>query len=145
MAEIIARFADGRLLVQEDKKCESRYCGSGIPFRIGHIRQIEKVLSVTTDYEKYGLVTALGEARIGRQEAAWSGLPQAQADNLMVVMRRGNVEGMGVVSGLLVISGGVALGNMSGITSGLAYMGELASGLIAVSGVVKITANVIGY
>jgi hypothetical protein len=140
MAEIIARFADGRLLVEESKKCESRYCGSGIPFRIGHIRQIEKVLSVTTDYGRYGLATVLDEARIGRQESAWSGLPQARADTLMVVMRRADGPQL---SGYW--SGAPSVGLMSGITSGLAYMGELVSGLIAVSGVVKITANVIGY
>jgi hypothetical protein len=140
MAEIIARFADGRLLVQEDKLCESRYCGSGVPLRIGHVRQIEKVLSVTTNYARYGLVTTLEEARIGRQEAVWSGLPQARADHLMVVMRRGDGPQL---SGYW--SGAPSVGLMSGITSGLAYMGELVSGLVGISGAVKITANVIGY
>jgi hypothetical protein len=147
MAEIIARFADGRLLVQEDKLCESRYCGSGVPVRIGHLRVIEKVLSLTTNYEKYGLITPLQEAWVGYAISGgpWSGQPQERADTLMVVMRRGDVEGMGVVSGLLVVSGGAAKGLMSGITSGLSYMGELASGLIAISGAVKVQANVIGY
>lgn len=147
MAEIIARFADGRLLVQETRAVESRYCGSGVPVRIGHIRQIEKVLSLTTDHEKYGLITPVDEARVGRQEAIWSGQPQAKADHLMVVMRRGDIPttaGTGLTSGYL-YSVPPGAGLVSSMTSGLAWLGEVASGLIAISGVVTIKANIIGY
>lgn len=147
MSEIIARFADGRFLVQESRTVESRYCGSGVPVRIGHVRQIEKVLSITTNYEKNGLITALGEARVGRQEAAWSGQPQAKADHLMVVMRRGDIPAnvtAGAGSGYL-MSGWHSERLMSGITSGLVWLGELLSGLIDISGKVTVTANIIGY
>lgn len=147
MSEIIARFADGRLLVNESRTVEYRYCGSGVPVRIGHVRQIEQVLSVTTNREKDGLITPLDEARIGRQEAAWSGQPQALADHLMVVMRRGDIPataGTGLTSGYL-FSVPEGLGLVSSITSGLAWLGEVISGLVAISGVVTVKANVIGY
>jgi hypothetical protein len=145
MGEVIATFADGRLLVQESKACESRYVGSGIPFRIGGISQVEKVLSVDNDYSPYGLISPLSEVRIGRPlsgRGVYSGQVQELSDYLMVVLRRGD---LGLAISGDINSGRVPQNLMSGITSGLAWMGEVLSGNVKVSGAVTITANVIGY
>lgn len=144
MSEIIARFADGRLLVQESRKVEYRYCGSGVPVRIGHVRAIESVLSLTTDYDKYGLVTPLSEAWVGYRISGgvWSGAPQEKADHLMVVMRRGDIA---ILASGVPVSGTASPGMMSGITSGLGYLTELVSGNVGTSGIVTVKANIIGY
>lgn len=151
MGEVIAQFTDGRLLVQESKLCADRYCGSGVPFRIGGIKTIEKVLSVTNSLEKYGLITPLNEVKIGRPlsgRGAFSGQVQELADHLFIVMRRGDI-GLGVTSGVWghQISGAAVEAALSGVmpTSGLPYLGEVLSGNAYISGAVTITANVIGY
>jgi len=142
----IYKFEQGRLIVHEERLMESSYRASGVPVRIGQVRAIEQVLSVDTDYSQYGLVTPLNEVRTSGHE-------------IFVVMRRGDmgdVATSGLTSGLVVggnvgLSGMAAMGLMSGITSGAAWLGEVAhgrgalSGISAMSGVVTVIANVIGY
>lgn len=177
MAEIIARFADGRLLVQEEKLAEqgykmSGYSTVGVPFRIGNIKTVEKILTLEAHVSGYG--GELGSLVAPAKEAKISG------DTLLVILRRCDLgsptmTGTATISGLtisswitsasiaagasgLIISGyaattltgpigsgAAALGALSGITSGLAQYGELTSGLTLISGKVNIRANVIGF
>jgi len=136
MTTTIFKFESGRLLVHEERTCETAYLASGQLLRIGGVRTIEKVLSVDTDYSKYGLITNLEEVLIS-------------GNKLQVVMRRGDM-GTVVTSGLMSgvspvgLSGMAALGLMSGLTSGLDWLAPLASGA-KTSGVVEVHANVIGY
>ena len=145
MGEIIATFADGRMLVQEDQLVEYDYCGSGVPFRIRDVRAVEKIISLTTDLDKLGLVTPLSEAWVGYliSGGPWSGRPQLRQDHIMVVMRRGDIPTTNT-SGYM-MSGPGAQGLMSSITSGRNFLAELVSGLTTISGVVRIRANVIGH
>ena len=157
MAEIIATFADGRLLVQESRLVESRYMGSGVPVRIGHLKVVEKVLSVDSEHSPYGLITRLSEVRVGTTGATISGSLAERTDHIRVMMRRGDIVdyrdvlqggsmASGTASGLLAsISGAVGRGMLSGITSGVGWVSEILSGNINISGVVRIIANVIGY
>lgn len=136
MTTTIFKFESGRLLVLEERTAQSDYLASGLPLRIGLVRHIEKVLSVDTDYSKYGLITNLEEVLIS-------------GNKLQVVMRRGDMGTYvtsGFMSGLvpLGMSGYPAIGLMSGLTSGLAWLAPLRSGA-PTSGVVKVHANVIGY
>lgn len=142
MAEIIARFADGKLLVQEDKAVEqgykmSGYSTYGVPFRIGHIKTVEKVISL--DAYVSGYPGHEGKLGVGLRETKTSG------DTILVVLRRADAGAEGEYLSGHGTSGAAALNVLSGITSGLAYWGELTSGLTAISGLVKIQANVIGY
>lgn len=136
MTTTIYKFESGRLLVHEERTAESAYLASGLPLRIGQIRQIEKVLSIDTDYAKYGLITPLNEVLIS-------------GNTLQIVMRRGDMGTYvtsGFMSGLvpLGMSGYAAIDLMSGLASGLAWLGPLRSGA-PTSGKVKVHANVIGY
>ena len=136
MTTSIFKFESGRLLVHEERTCETAYLASGQSLRIGGVRTIEKVLSVDTDYSKYGLITNLEEVLIS-------------GNKLQVVMRRGDMGTLvnsGLVSGFepAGLSGMAALGLMSGLTSGLDWLAALRSGA-PTSGVVKVHANVIGY
>jgi hypothetical protein len=144
---IIARFDGGRLLVQESRTLETGYVGSGAPVRIGDVSTVEKIISVTTDLEKYGLICPLDEAWVGHSASVWSGQLQERHDHVMVPMRRADLPyevTAGIGSGGF-FSGNAALGLLSGITSGLTWMGELLSGVALVSGKVKVTVNVVGY
>jgi len=128
MGTSIYKF-EGRLLVNEATALKANYpAGSGIAFRIGQVRQVEKVLSIDNNYAIYGLITPLNEVRISNNE-------------IFVVMR-GMSVGLGT-SGVA-LSGAAGLGLASGIVSGLAWMGELRSGA-PISGKITVTANVIGY
>lgn len=131
MADLITTFQDGRLLVSESRKCESHYIGSGVPVRIAEIRTIDKVVAIDTDHSQYGLVTPLNEVR-------------TSGNQVFVVMRRGDLGAIPITSGV-VLSGQAALNQMSGLTSGIAYLGELLSGVAITSGVVTVKATVIGY
>ena len=130
MTTTIYKFEQGRLLVKESRAVQSDYIGSGVPVRIGQVRAVEEVLSVDTDYSQLGLVTPLNEVRTSGHE-------------IFVVMRRGDQGDPYPLSGLAV-SGSAALGLLSGLTSGLAPLGEVASGG-TMSGLITVTANVIGY
>jgi len=131
MAEIVARFADGRLLVQEDKAIETDYASGGIPFRIGLVRTVEKVLSIDAQlsgYPEFKFAAPLKEILIS-------------GDTIIPRLRRADYYGQG--SGEM-LSGYLSMGVLSGIVgSGLAYGGELTSSLS--SGRINIVANVIGY
>lgn len=134
-ATIIARFADGRLLVNESKLVEQGYKISstiGVPFRIGHIKTIEQVLSLDAHVSGYP-----GTGRLGSQlqEALISG------DTLLVVLRR--VDQPNFQSGAS--SGYPSWGPVSNVTSGLEWGGELVASGMTISGKVSITANVIGF
>jgi len=128
MTTTIFKFESGRLLVHEERTAETAYLASGQPLRIGGVRTIEKVLSIDTDYSKLGIVTNLEEVLIS-------------GNKLQVPMRRGDLGSL--LSGLP-LSGAAALGLMSGLTSGLAWLGPLVSGA-PTSGRVEVHANVIGY
>lgn len=142
MTTNIYKFEDGRLLVHESRKVDRRYgttsgtAQSGAIFKIPQVRRIDQVLSLENDYARYGLVTPLSEVRVSNNE-------------IFVVMRRGDLgkaaDGSVDTSGAnLLLSGMAALGLISGLTSGLAYGAELASGLGAISNV-TVVANIIGY
>jgi hypothetical protein len=135
MTTTIYKFAEGRLLVHEQTLLRSDYVGSGVPHRIGHLRHVEKVISVDNDYSKYGLLSPLAETRVSGAE-------------VFVVMRRGDLQyvpSIDDVSGVPFMSGASALGYLSGITSGLNFGDEIQSGIGSLSGVVTLTTTVIGY
>jgi len=164
MGEIIARFADGRFLVQEDRAVAQDYLSGGVRVRIGHIKTVEKVLSIDNWISgHYGdkVMTHLRDVSIS-------------GDTLLVLMRRADLgvtgmaaTGTGLASGIQTVagitsgiisgytattvtltgpigSGAAALGVLSGITSGLYRYQELTSGR-PVSGALQILANVIGF
>ena len=137
MAEIIARFADGKLLVQENKVAETNEytSGLGLPFRIGHVKTVEKIISLGAHMS--GAPGEAGMVLTPLREAAISG------DTIYVVMRRADIPQFlsGFMSG---ITDTRAYGVLSGITSGRGIGGELASGLL-ISGRMKVLANVIGF
>jgi len=153
MAEIIARFADGRLLVQEDKDAED-YVRSGgyLPFRVAHVRTVQKVLSVDAHISG----SPGDKVAVPLKDVLISG------DTLWLQLRRcdlgsptftGIVSGLqaasGIVSGIVTLdgpigSGTAALGLLSGITSGRGFYESLTSGR-PVSGQLQIVANVIGF
>lgn len=135
MGTTIFKFSEGRLLVHEQTLLRSDYIGSGVPHRISHVRHVEKVLSVDNSYSKDGLLSPLAEARVSGAE-------------VFVVMRRGDlkyVPSTDDVSGVPFMSGAAALNYLSGITSGLNFGDEIQSGVGSLSGVVTLTATVIGY
>lgn len=138
MGDIIARFADGRLLVEEDKAAEqgykmSGYSTYGVPFRIGHLRVVEKVLSI--DANVSGYPGEAGALEVPLRDVKTSG------DNILVRLRRKDQPHFlsGYTSGLHAYSA------LSGITSGIGYLGEITSGLSIISGILNIRANVIGF
>jgi len=131
MAEIVARFADGRLLVQEDKAIETDYASGGIPFRIGLVRTVEKVLSIDAQLSGYPAF----KFGVPLKEVLISG------NTIIPRLRRADYYGQG--SGEM-LSGYLSMGVLSGIVqSGWAYGKELVSSLS--SGQINIVANVIGY
>lgn len=148
MAEIVARFADGRLLVQESRLVEQDYLGSGVPVRIGHVRQVEKVLSLDTNFSDKGLITSLSEVAVGTKHATISGSKAELPDHIRVIMRRGDP--------IYPFISGFEAGNLSGgppiissylnaMVSGVERRAEIRSGNVYISGRVRITANIIGY
>lgn len=153
MADIIARFADGRLLVQESRLVEQTYMGSGIPVRIGHLRQVEKVLSIAAEPDTLtgrtaegAFITRLGEVTVGTTGATVSGSKAELADHIRVILRRGDA-GQAPVSGLWGQSVSGSASVTSGycpVYSGLGWQAEILSGA-PISGRVRVIANVIGY
>ena len=132
MAEIIARFADGRLLVQEEKAIETDYASGGIPFRIGLLKTVEKVLSIDAHLSGYPEIRFAAPLK----EVLVSG------DTIIPILRRADLHGL--TSGLTATSGYETAGVLSGVfKSGTRYMQQLGSGLS--SGIINIKANVIGY
>ena len=132
MAEIIARFADGRLLVQEEKAIESHYVSGGIPFRIPLLKTVEKVLSIDANLSGYPELTFAAPLK----EVLVSG------DTIIPILHRADLYGF--VSGTYPMSGYKSEGVLSAVVaSGTAYMGWLTSG--PSSGIINIKANVIGF
>lgn len=132
MAEIIARFADGRLLVQEERPVTKDYTsGIGTPIRIGLVKTVEKILSLDS------YVSGRPLARVGAPLAE----AVASGDTVLVRLRRTDLMDDIWVSG----SPKASTGYLSGITSGLTWNEELASGIALISGRLKILANIIGY
>lgn len=143
MTTTIYKFESGRLLVHEERAVETDYISSGVPVRIGQVREIEEVLSVDTNYSQLGLLTPLNEVRTSGHE-------------IFVVMRRGDL-GFASTSGFgsgcagnmgegvsWALSGMPAFELMSGLTSGIDLFGEVISGSV-ISGKVTVSADVIGY
>jgi len=132
MAEIIARFADGRLLVQEDKAIESHYVSGGIAFRIPFLKTVEKVLSIDAQlsgYPEFSFASPLKEVLVS-------------GDTIIPRLFRHDLYGW--VSGTNPYSGYMSEGVLSAVVaSGLRYMGPLSSGFS--SGKINIVANVIGF
>lgn len=133
---IIARFADGKLLVEQKTLIAQEYYANGFDVRIGHIGHIDKILSVTTDIERFGGVTPLH-------------MTSAVLDTARVRMFRGDFatmndaksQGSGIV---LAFSGRASMYLASSLISGLLWYNEVLSGT-AVSGLVRLTVNAIGY
>ena len=131
MAEIIARFADGRLLVQEERAIETRYISGGIPFRIGLVKTVEKVLSIDAHISGYEIRFAAPLKEV-----------MVSGDTIIPILRRADL--VGLASGLTATSGYATEGVLSGVVaSGTRYMQQITSGLT--SGKINIIANVIGY
>ena len=157
MAKIVAQFADGRLLVHEDRLIGeigvisgAGYITSGIPVRIGLLKKVESILALDNSYSQYGIITNPWDASLGGGVTSAVGY-----DAINVVMRRGDV-GVGhdpaLISGVVTspVSGSAAAHPWQTVTvtsgcptSGQAWMGELISGA-KVSGV-RIFATVVGY
>lgn len=141
MGEIIARFADGLLLVQEDKALERgtlNTSGQAL-FRIGNLKTVTKVLSINASISGYPNLRVATELR----DIAVSG------DTLIIQLRRADLGepvflASSLLSGFTLASGPLALSMLSGITSGI-RMGEPIVSTALVSGVLRILANVIGY
>jgi len=132
MAEIIARFADGRLLVQEERVMGQEIASGGVPIRIGLVKTVTKVLSL----DAYLSGSPCERIATPLNEVKTSG------DTIIPILRRADLWGL--TSGYDAASGYASQGVLSGLVcSGLAYWEQLTSG--ATSGVVYIKANVIGY
>jgi len=133
MAEIIARFADGRLLIQEDRVMENQITSGGVAVRIGHVKTIEKVLSIDTKISGYpgqNVAAPLNEVRIS-------------GDTIIPMLRRHDI--FGLTSGIHLLSGYSTIGALSGtIRSGTAFGAQLTSGC-ATSGRLGILVNLIGF
>ena len=122
MVEIIARFADGRLLVREEKAIESHYVSGSIAFRIGLVHTVEKVLSVDANpsgYPQYKFAVPLKEVLVS-------------GDTTILILRR--IDLAGLISGEIPASGYATEGVSGVVASGTGYMGKI-----------NIVANVIGY
>ena len=133
MADIIARFADGRLLVQEDKVMENQYTSGGVAIRIGLLKTVEKVLSIDTKISGYP----------GQNVAAPLNEVTVSKDTIIPILRRHDVYGL--TSGAHLLSGYGVITGLSGIiVSGTAFGAYLTSGA-GTSGKLGIIANVIGF
>jgi len=152
---ILARFVDGKLLIQESKLAvgtgDSGVYSEGVHVRVGHVSKIDKVISVGNSLAKLGLNSPLDQAG-----------PMSGLDTVVVKLFRadagagnvaGGVSGAPYTSGLIMMvlsaipysmSGNAALGLLSGITSGLAFGSELRSGT-PISGLLTMTVNAIAY
>lgn len=139
-AEIVGQFADGRLWVEEDRPVKWGYktSGIGVPVQIGYLDHIDRVVSLDAYISGFASGAFIGNNRLlaPLHEAKISG------NVVFVVLRRADLPAFlsGTTSG-----GTEAWGALAGITSGLGFGGELASGLAAISGYVNVRVGVIGY
>ncbi len=164
MAEIVARFADGRLLVQEDRAVQTDTISGGYAnLRVGHVRTIERVLSIDASISGYPdrklgvelrdvLISGdilkpqlrrvdLGSPVLTGSLTIASGLLSGIASGI-----QGPLSGLPATVSMVgpIGSGTASLNQLSGITSGIGYYEPVTSGR-PVSGVLRILANVIGY
>ena len=139
-SHIVARFADGKMLVQEEKLVAQLVYGTGMEVRMGFVGTIDKVLSVTTDVERYGVMTPLA-------------MVSASLDTVKIRAFRGDFGAINAAavaetgSGnnhVLPFSGVASLYTASGLISGLLWYQEMLSGC-SVSGLVRVTVNAIGH
>jgi hypothetical protein len=152
---ILARFVDGKLLIQESKLAvgtgDAGVYSEGVHVRFAHVSRIDKVISVGNSLAKLGLNSPLDQAG-----------PMSGLDTVVVKLFRadagsaitqGGLSGVGLTSGLIMcilsaipfsMSGNASLGLLSGITSGLAFGSELRSGT-PISGLLTMTVNAIAY
>ncbi len=96
-AKILARFADGRLLVQESRLCPQEATSTGqMPFRVGYVKTVEEVLSI-------GLSSGYSWVRADVSEVQTSG------DTVIAVLRKFAsgyaTQGAFVTSGVPILSG----------------------------------------
>lgn len=166
MAEIIARFADGRFLVQEDRLVETATISGGYcTLRIGHVKTVEKVLSIDAQISGYPdqkVATELKDVLISgdilrvqlrRSDlgvTVLTGAVTATSANLANYVIGSGIQGFlsGLASAVTLTgpigSGGSALAYLSGVTSGTGYYEPVVSGAL-VSGKLRVLANVIGF
>lgn len=132
MADIIATFSDGRLLVQEDRAVDTDTISGGyVTLRIGGVRKIEKLVALGAAYVS---------GRIDDKLATDIKDTLVSGDTLRVQLRR--LDQPNFLSGYA--SGLHSYGYLSGLTSGLGFYGTLASGK-STSGLVRVMANVIAH
>lgn len=142
-AEIVGQFVDGRLWVEEDRPVQWGYktSGIGVPVKIGLLDHIDRVVSLDAYISGFASGAFIGNNRLlaPLHEAKISG------NTVFVVLRRTDIPGFlsGILSGQVI--GTQAWGALAGITSGLGFGEELASGNAAISGYVNIRVGVIGY
>jgi hypothetical protein len=133
MGKIIARYSDGRLLVREERIAQNAY-GADLAVRIGNVKTVEQVISVDAHISGYPAATLF---------APLNGV-SVSGDTVHIKLYKADIE-----QALPNLSGGVISaypGNtvLSGTTSGLAFHGQLLSGVAWTSGLVNVVANVIG-
>lgn len=141
-AEIVAKFADGKLWVEQDRPVQWGYktSGIGVPVQIGYLDHIDRVVSVDA------YISGFASGAFGGGNRLLAPLQEAKVSGniVFVVLRRTDLPQF--LSGFL--SGATnlfAYGALAGITSGLGQGEELASGLAAISGYVHVRVGVIGY
>jgi len=164
MAEIVARFADGRLLVQEDRLAQTDTVSGGYAqLRVGHVKTIEKVLSIDcqiSGYPEMKLAAELKDILISgdilrvQLRRCDMGVPTLTgalilASGVLSGVASGLQGGLSGVVGSVTLTGPIGSGNLSlsylsGVTSGRGYYETVISGAF-VSGRLRILANVIGY
>lgn len=136
MGEILARYADGRLFVREEKLAEEDYTNL-LPVRVGHVKTVEQVISVDAHMSGYPQNPLLAPLK----DAAVSG------DKVNVKLYKADIEQVTVpLSGYVgFLSAYPGHSVLSGTTSGIGFHADLLSGVAWVSGRVNVILNVIGY
>lgn len=133
MAKIVARFADGRLLVQEERTVETCYGATNVAVRVGLLKEVEEVLSIDAYMS--------GNPEVGKLETQLKEVTTS-GDTILVTLRRNDLPL--VLSGFA--SGGLeSYGVMSGVTSGQGFHGRVLSGIMPISGQLNVLANVVGH
>ena len=164
MSEIVGRFADGKLLVQEDRLVETDTISGGYAtLRVGNVKTIEKVLSIDAQisgYPEMKLATDLRDVLISgdilrvQLRRCDMGVPTLTgafilASGVLSGVASGLQGGLSGIAGSVTLTGPIGSGNLalsylSGVTSGRGYYETVISGAF-VSGRLRILANVIGY
>ncbi len=134
--EIIARFADGRLLVRQEKLAENYYTAPGLLVRVGLLNTVERVISVDAHLSGYPNTGALF--------APLGGIGISGGAVVCVKLYRDDIHLAAVTSSSLdSVSGYAAYGVLSAVTSGFAWHGAITSNTW-VSGHLNVILNVVG-